>query len=304
MGEKKQRKGLALTRQQRTDITGYCFILPNVIGVVLFTLIPIIYSLIISFTDWNFTQGIGNWNFIGLQNYIKMWDDDWFTASFKNTIIFGVVVVTFTVALALVFAVVIDKYCIAKLPIRLAIFMPYVSSVVAISIVWVMMYSPWGPITQLVKFFGVENPPLWLADYTWALPAVILMQIWAGVGYCVMIYSAAIQGLPLDLYEAADVDGAGEITKFFKITVPLLSPTTFFLFITTLLSSFQIFAPIQLMTSGGPGTSTTVLVYYIYKSAFSYYNMGYASAMSWVLFILLFAVTLVQWQSQKRWVEY
>lgn len=292
-----------LSKQLRTDLTGYGFILPNIIGVVLFTIIPIVYSLIISFTDWNFTHGVGNWNFVGLEHFIEIWSDEWFVASLKNTIIFGFVVVVFTVAIALVLAVLIDRFCFAKLPIRLAAFMPYVSNVVAISIVWVMMYSPWGPITQLVQVLGWENPPQRLADYTWALPAVILMTIWTNVGYCIMIYTAAIQGLPADVYEAADVDGAGEITKFFKITVPFLSPTTFFLFITTLISSFQVFAPIQLMTAGGPGTSTTVLVYYIYKSAFSYYKMGYAAAMSWILFILLFIVTIIQWLNQKRWVE-
>lgn len=292
------------SKQLQTDFVGYSFILPNVIGVVLFTLIPIIYSLIISFTDWDFTRGLGNWNFVGFDNFIKIWSDEWFINSFKNTIIFGFSVVVFTISIALVLSVIIDKFCFAKLPIRLAMFMPYISNVVAVAIVWVMMYAPWGPFTQMIKSLGWENPPQWLGDYTWSLIAVIIMTIWGGIGYCIMIYTAAIQGLPQDVYEAADVDGAGEITKFFKITVPFLAPTTFFLIITTLISSFQVFAPIQLMTRGGPGSSSSVLVYYIYTSAFSFYKMGYASAMSWVLFLLLFAVTIIQWKNQKRWVEY
>ena len=295
---------MKISKQLKTDLTGYTFILPNIIGVLLFTLFPMLFSLFISFTDWDYTQGIGNWNFIGFQNFIEMWSDKWFTSSLINTVIFSIVVVPATVFLALVIAVVIDKFCFGKLPIRLAMFMPYISNVVAVAIVWVMMYSPWGPFTQMVKLFGVENPPQWLGDYDWALPAIILMTIWSNVGYAVMIYTSSIQSLPRDVYEAADVDGAGEIRKFFKLTVNFLSPTTFFLIITTFITSFQVFAPIQIMTRGGPGSSTNVLVYYIYTSAFSFYRMGYAAAMSWILFIILFIITIVQWQGQKKWVSY
>lgn len=295
---------LKLSKQLKIDLVGYSFILPNIIGVMLFTLFPMVFSLIISLTDWDYTKGFGNWNFIGLQNFIEMWQDEWFTSSLINTLVFAAAVVPVTIFLALVLSVVIDKFCFAKLPIRLAMFMPYISNVVAVAIVWVMMYSPWGPFTQLVKALGVENPPQWLGDSHWALPAIILMTIWSGVGYAIMIYTSAIQGLPQDIYEAAEIDGASEITKFFKLTVPFLSPTTFFLLITTFVTSFQVFAPIQIMTRGGPGTATNVLVYYIYTSAFTFYRMGYASAMSWILFIILFAVTIIQWRGQKKWVSY
>lgn len=294
---------MRLSRKVRTDITGYLFILPNMLGMVCFTLIPLIFSLIISFTDWDYTQGFDSIRFIGIQNFIEMWTDEWFIAALINTIVFALVVVPITTALALVLAVIIDKYCFAKLPIRLAMFMPYISNVVAVAIVWIMMYSPWGPITQAVEFFGIEAPQ-WLGDYGWALPAIIIMTIWSGLGYSIMIYTSSISSLPRDVYEAAEVDGAGEITKFFKLTVPFLSPTTFFLIITTFITSFQIFAPIQIMTKGGPGTSTQVLVYYIYTNAFEFYRMGYASAMSWILFIILFIITLIQWQGQKKWVNY
>lgn len=293
-----------MSRQLKTDLVGYSFILPNIIGVLLFTLIPMVFSLVISFTDWDYTQGLGNWTFVGIQNFIDMWKDEWFISSLTNTVIFAVTVVPLTIFLALILAVVIDKYCVGKLPIRLALFMPYISNIVAVAIVWVMMYSPWGPFTQLVKLFGAENPPQWLGDPKWALPALIIMTIWSGVGYANMIYASAIQGLPKDVYEAADIDGAGEITKFFKLTVPFLSPTTFFLVITTFVTSFQVFAPIQIMTRGGPGTATNVLVYYIYTSAFTFYKMGYAAAMSWILFLILFAITIIQWKGQKKWVSY
>ncbi|MCI2047278.1 MAG: sugar ABC transporter permease [Faecalibacterium sp.] len=305
MKEKTQKSlWLRLKPQTRTDITGYGFLLPNLIGSFLFTFLPVVFSLVISFTDWDYTKGIGNWNVVGIKNYIDMWSDEWFRASLLNTLIFTVAVVPITIFLALVLGVLIDKYCFGKLPIRLAMLMPYISNCVAVAIVWVMMYSSFGPVTQLCKLLGIQNVPQWLADYKWALPAVILMTIWSNVGYSTLIYTSAIQALPQDVYEAADIDGAGALTRFFRLTVPLLSPTTFFLIITNIITSFQVFAPIQIMTRGGPGTSTYVLVYYIYTSAFSYYKMGYASAMAWILFILIFIVTMIQWRGQKKWVGY
>ena len=292
---------LQLSKQSRIDLAGYAFIGPNVLGMLVFTFFPFFFSLFISFTDWDFTKGLGNWTFNFGANYLEMWKDEWFVAALKNTLIYALSVVPITVFLALILAVIIDKFCYAKTPIKLALFMPYISNIVAVAIVWVMMYSPWGPFTLLVKKLGWQNPPQWLGDYGWALPAIILMSIWSNVGYAVLIYSSAIQGLPQEVFEAADVDGANEITKFFRITVPALSPTTFFLVITTLITSFQVFAPIQIMTRGGPGSSTNVLVYYIYTAAFSFFRMGYASTISWVLFALLLIVTLVQWRGQKKW---
>jgi multiple sugar transport system permease protein len=233
-----------------------------------------------------------------------MWSDEWFTSAFVHTVAYAVITVPVTIFASLVLAAIIDKACRAKTVLKLAMFMPYISNIVAVSIVWVMMYSPWGPFTQFVRFLGVKNPPQWLGDYTWALPAVMLMAIWGGLGYCILIYTASIQGLPMEIYEAADIDGAGEVRKFFRLTIPLLSPTIFFLVITQSIGAFQVFAQIQVMTQGGPGTSSSVLVYYIYKSAFTFYKMGYGAAMSWVLFIILFGITLVQWKSQKKWVGY
>lgn len=293
-----------LSKTAKQNLTGYAFILPNVIGVCLFTLLPMIFSLITSFTDWDYTKGIGNWNFIGLQNYINMWSDSWFVSALLNTIGFALVVVPATIILSLVLSVVIDKCCYGKVPLRLAMFMPYISNIVAVSIVWVMMYSPWGPFTQLIQALGVKNPPQWLGDENWALPAIMIMTIWGGIGYAIMIYTSSIQGLPTEVYEAADIDGASEVQKFFKLTIHFLSPTTFFLVITTFITCFQVFAQVQIMTKGGPGSSSNVLVYYIYTSAFSFYKMGYASAMSWILFIILFIITIIQWRGQKKWVNY
>jgi len=293
------------SRQQRaTDLAGYAFIAPNLLGFLVFTLFPVLFSLAISFTDWDYTQGFGAIDWIGLKNFAEMWKDEWFVASLKNTVVYSFTTVPLTIFLAMVIAVLVDRNAVGKGPLRLLFLIPYISNVVAVSIVWVLMYAPFGPFTQLVKFLGWETPPQWLADYDWAMPALILMTIWAGLGYAVLIYTAAIQTLPQDLYEAADIDGAGPAKKFFRITAPLLSPTTFFLVVTYFITSFQVFAQIQVMTRGGPGTSTHVLVYYVYTTAFTFYRMGYAAAISWVLFLILFAITIVQWRGQKKWVNY
>ena len=230
-----------ISRQLKTDLTGYAFIAPNVLGFTLFTLVPMIISLIISFTDWDYTQGFGNWIFNGGANYVEVWADKWFVDSLVNTIVFAAGVVPVTIFLALVLAVVIDKFCYAKLPIRLAMFMPYISNVVAVAIVWVMMYSPWGPFTQMVKMLGVENPPQWLGDHHWALPAIMLMTVWSGVGYAMMIYTSSITALPKDIYEAADIDGATKMQKIWYISLPGISALmvlNFVMQLSSLLSGF------------------------------------------------------------------
>lgn len=295
---------MKISRQLRTDIAGYSFIAPNLLGFLVFTLFPVVFSIVVSFTDWDYTQGFGSMTFNWGHNFVEMWSDKWFVSSLVNTFYYSFTVVPATIFIALVLSVVVDKYVFGKTPIRLAMFMPYISNIVALSIVWVMMYSPFGPVTQLVKSFGVDDPPKWLGDYNWAMPAIIVMSIWAGIGYAVIIYTSSIQALPTEHYEAAEIDGATEVQKFIKITVPMLSPTTFFLVITTFITSFQVFGQIMIMTRGGPGTSTNVLVYYIYTTAFSFYRMGYAAAISWILFLILFAITIVQWQGQKKWVSY
>jgi len=295
---------MKISKQLRTDITGYLFIGPNIIVFLLFTIIPIIFSFVISFSNWDYTQGFSNINFNNGMNYINMWKDEWFTKSLINTVVYSITLVPITVFLALVISVLVDKYVIGKTPVKLALFMPYISNIVAISIVWVVMYSPYGPITQFLKSIGIKNPPQWVGDYHWALPGIIIMSIWAGIGYAVLIYTSSIQSLPEELYEAAQLDGASGLQQFTKITIPLLSPTTFFLITTTLIGSFQVFGQIYIMTKGGPGTSTHVLVYYIYTSAFTFFKMGYAASMSWILFIILFVVTIVQWKFQDKWVNY
>ena len=157
-----------------------------------------------------------------------------------------------------------------------------------------------GPINEFLRTIGIENPPKWLVDEHWALIAIMLINIWSQVGYYVAVYMSGLKNVPADLYEAAQIDGASSIQQFRYITVPQVSPTTFFLAIMGIIGSFKVFDMISVLTAGGPGNSTSVMAYYIYKTAFTDFKMGYACALAWVLFLLIFAVTLVQWKFQDR----
>ena len=177
----------------------------------------------------------------------------------------------------------------------------YFASVVAVCTVWQVMLQPsYGPINEFLRTIGIENPPKWLVDEHWALIAIMLINIWSQVGYYVAVYMSGLKNVPADLYEAAQIDGASSIQQFRYITVPQVSPTTFFLAIMGIIGSFKVFDMISVLTAGGPGNSTSVMAYYIYKTAFTDFKMGYACALAWVLFLLIFAVTLVQWKFQDR----
>lgn len=289
-------------KELKQSLTAASFLAPSLLGLILFSAVPVVFSMFISLTDWNYVNGIGNWNFVWFENFKKLWSDEWFRAALRNTFVYTVVTVPIGLFLAVVIAVLIDQFCAKKLAgmLRVTMYMPKICNIVASAAVWTMLYSTYGPFTQLMKALGWTDPPRFLASYTWALPAVMLMSIWQGLGYHVFLYSASLTSLPKDIYEAADLDGVNGIQRFFYITLPQLKPTTFFLTVTGIISSFKVFGSINVMTHGGPGSSTYTLVYYIYKSAFTYYEMGYASAVAMVLFAILLCVTLYQWHHNKN----
>lgn len=289
-------------KELKQSLTAASFLAPSLLGLILFSAVPVVFSMFISLTDWNYVNGIGNWNFVWFENFKKLWSDEWFRAALRNTFVYTVVTVPIGLFLAVVIAALIDQFCAKKLAgmLRVTMYMPKICNIVASAAVWTMLYSTYGPFTQLMKALGWTDPPRFLASYTWALPAVMLMSIWQGLGYHVFLYSASLTSLPKDIYEAADLDGVNGIQRFFYITLPQLKPTTFFLTVTGIISSFKVFGQINVMTHGGPGSSTYTLVYYIYKSAFTYYEMGYASAVAMVLFAILLCVTLYQWHHNKN----
>ena len=267
---------------------------------IIFWLFPVVFAFILSFTDWDLLSGLRGIEFIGLKNYLALPSDTKFLRSLLNNLYFTAAVVPLTVIFGLALAVVIHEYVWGKKFFRLIFFLPYISNIVAVSIVWSLLYRHYGPLANILRLIGIENPPSFLADMKWALPAIIFMSVWMQAGYASLIYSAGLQGIPQDLYEAADIDGIGRWKRFTLITVPLLRPTTFFIVITSLITSFQVFAQVQVMTNGGPAGSTSVLVFYIYQNAFRFYRFGYASSIAVVLFIIIFLITLIQWVYQKK----
>lgn len=292
-------------KHMRENITGYLFIAPNLIGFVVFVFIPVVFSLVISFTDWNIFKGLKGMHFVGLNNYKDLFTDVWFVSSIRNNLLYTLVTIPVIIVISIITAVILNNKVYCRNTIRALFFLPYIANVVAISTVWMMLYNPAnGLINQFLRSIGISNPPQWLASTRWALPAIMIIGIWAGIGYNTVVYMAGLQGISPSLYESASIDGANIFQKFFKITVPMLSPTTFFLLITDIIGSFQVFGQINIMTGGGPGTSTTVIAYYIYQSGFKYYKMGYAASIAWFLLLGVFVVTLIQWQGQKKWVNY
>jgi multiple sugar transport system permease protein len=279
------------------NVTGWTFISLNLIGYIVFKLLPIIISLILSFCSWNLISGFSGIRFIGFKNYTNLLSDVWFTTSLINTLIFTFVSVPLSVILSLILAVILNDKIFCKSLVRLGFYLPNISSVVAISVVWSILYmNPFGPINMFLRSIGIAHPPGWLYSSTWALPSIIIMSVWQVVGYNAIILLAGLQDVPTSLYEVADIDGANSFVKFFKITIPMLSPALFFVIVISIISSFQVFTQVNIMTQGGPGTATTVLVYYIYKTAFTYNKIGYANSMGWVLFIMVFAFTAIQWK--------
>ena len=291
-GNGKRQKGIL---ERNENLAGFAFLSLNLLGYCIFKLVPIIMAFGLSFTKWNFISGLKGIQFVGLDNYARLFGDPVFITSFINTIIYAVAMVPVSIFLALVLGSILDKYVFGKGILRLAFYMPYISSMVAVSVVWMLLYLPsYGPINNFLRTIGIANPPRWLNASSTSLLSIVIMGVWQSLGYNIIIVLAGLQGIPASLYESADIDGANAVQKFFSITIPSLSSTLFFLVMIAFIRSFQVFTPVQVMTQGGPGNSSSVLVFYIYRTAFQHSNIGYATAISWVLFLLVFVFTIVR----------
>jgi multiple sugar transport system permease protein len=279
----------------------YLFLAPSLIGLTVFVLYPIVYSLFLSFVKWD---GLTPMKFIGLTNYMDLWTDETFRISLINNLYYTLVTVPITIALSILLALLMNFKVRGIKMFRVFYFFPNITAALAIGIIFAAMFTQYGPINTILRFFGYENPPGWLASTTLALPAIMLVSIWKGIGYNAVILFAGLQGVPRHLYEAAELDGANKFKQFIYVTLPGLSPVIFFCTVMGVIGSFQVFDTVMAMTQGGPGRSTNVLVYHIYKTAFQNYNFGYASAMSYILFLIILGITLIQLRMQKRWVTY
>ncbi|MFE4694799.1 carbohydrate ABC transporter permease [Streptomyces sp. NPDC056749] len=275
---------------RRRRRAGMLMVAPALLHASLWIGLPVVVSVCLAFTKYDVLTAP---EFVGLANFRDMLDDAVFRKSIVNTLLYTFFTVPFGMALGLLVALALHTGLKARGIFRTAVFLPQVTATVAIALVWLWIYNPGnGLLNTLLSFLGIEGPA-WLSSTTWALPSVILVGIWQGIGMKMLIYLAALQSLPKELYEAASVDGASRVRQFFSITLPLLKPATFFVLITSMISAFQSFDQIYILTDGGPANSTTMMTYEIYKSAFREFRVGYASAQSLVLFVLLMGFTLV-----------
>jgi len=289
-------------KQRKKNLVALSFIAPNFLGFFIFTMAPLIFALALGFMHWD---GANEIRFAGISNFIKLFSDETFKISTLNTFYYTITTVPFTLVCSLGLAVLLNSKLRGRNFFRAVFFFPYVGSLVAIAVVWNMMFHPvMGPVNYLLAKLGIENLPRWAASTQWAMPTVILASIWRGMGYYMVIYLAALQGIPPYLYEAARIDGATPWQQFIKITLPMLAPATFFVSIMLTISCFKVFDLIMVMTAGGPGRATNVLVYHIYNTAFKYFQFGYSSAIAMVLFVIVLAITIIQFRMEKKWVSY
>ena len=290
-------KKKGMNKSLRESLIAYSFIAPNFIGFCVFTLVPIVCAIGLAFCDWD---GVHAVEFIGIENFIDLLDDETFKASFVNTIVYTVATVPLTLVCSLGLAILLNQNVKFRNFFRTVSFFPYVASLVAVAAVWNMIFSPsMGPVNQLLAALGVaeENLPRWAAGTETAMLTVILFSVWKNMGYYMVIYLAGLQGTNPELNEAAELDGANTWQTFWYVVLPQLRPTTFFVVIMLTISSFKVYDQMYMITQGGPGNATMTLVYDIYNVAFvNTPRYGYASAISMVLFVLVLIVTIVQFR--------
>lgn len=279
-------------------VASYSLILPTVVYFLIFIVFPIAYSIWLSFLNWDGMSPDAR--YIGLRNYEKLLSTPRFWNSLAVTGYYVAGLVPLRMAAALFLALLLNQKIRGLTFYRTLYFMPVVTSMVAVSMVFLWIFDPtWGIANWLLEIFGLP-PSQWLADPTTAMPSLILMSVWKSVGYDMVIYLAGLQGIPEVYYEAAKIDGAGRWAQLRHITWPLLMPTTFFILVTAIIGATQVFDSVFVMTQGGPLESTSVIVYYLYQEAFRFFHMGYAAAIAWVLFLIILALTLIQWKFLRR----
>jgi multiple sugar transport system permease protein len=277
------------------------FLAPTLIGLAVLSAVPILATFGISLTKWDLLTAP---QFIGFDNYAKLLGDGRFLTALRNTAFYTIVSVPLGLALALGLAMALNQQIRGIAWIRTAYFLPLVTSATAIALVWLWIYSPTGPLNDLLRAFGIP-PQRWVSNPTLAMPSIIAMSIWQGLPANTIIFLAGLQGIPAEYYDAASVDGAGRRARFRKITLPLLTPSIFFTGVLALIGAFQVFDQVYVMANPGkPGEATITLVYFIYEAGFRNFKMGYASAASWVMFLIVAVATILYFRTQDRWVHY
>lgn len=297
-----QPRKINLTHFQRERLVFLAFIAPNFLLFAVFTFWPLFFNTYLSFTKWNMISPIKLW--IGLENYVAMWQDPIFWKVLGNTVYLAAGSITIRLVFALALALVLNQKLAGRSIYRAIIFSPTFTTGAAVAIVWTwILHEKIGLMRLPLNLIGLVSPN-WLGDVNWTIPALIIVTVWKGMGYDMVLFLAGLQGVSVELYEAARVDGAGRWALFRYITLPLISPITFFLIVTSIISALQIFDIVAVMTGGGPMNSSSVYVYYLYQNAFKFFKIGYAGALSVILFLITLVITLFQTRISKRWVHY
>ncbi len=292
-----------MTPKHREAFVGYLFILPTYIGFVIFILYPLIESMRISFQEFSLLRGS---TYVGLDNYVQMFADARLRIVYVNTIIFTLFAVFFNAGIGLLLAVMLNR----RLPTlmrnlyRSIFFFPVLIAHTYIAVIWRFLYQQdTGVINYYLGVLGIDPIP-WLSNTHWAMAAIIILDVWKNTGFAMLVFLAGLQSIPHEYYEAAQLDGANERQLFFRITIPLLSPTIFFILVIFMIGALQVFDTIIVLTAGGPGDATRSVVLYIYEIAFRTFNMGYAAAVSMTLFAIILVLTALQFWISRRWVHY
>lgn len=290
-------------------LTASPFLIPSLIGFAIFYFAPMVISIFISLTDWNgldhlFTDGFVQQHFIGLGNYRDILKSPEFWKVLKNTFSYIILYIPLMLIVSISVAGLLSQKRHGVGAFRVIYYIPVLTSWVAASLIWKSILAPqYGAMNNILALFGIEGPG-WLLDEKWAMPAIVLVSVWKDMGFFGLILLSGMVGINRSYYEAAEIDGAGALARFTRITLPLLTPSIFYVLIVSLINSFQLFPQIMIMTDGGPNGATQVMVERIYKYGFRYFKMGYASAFSWILFVIILIFTAIQMRGQKRWVNY
>ena len=291
----------AIPTRNEEALSAWLFLAPGLLGWAIFIGLPTVAAFVLAFYEYNLLSPP---RLVGLRNFARLPGDEVFLAAFINTIYFTFATVFFSVVIGLALAVLVDRALRGFIFLRSLLLLPYVMVMAAVAAVFRFIYMPdVGLMNATLALVGIDGPS-WLTSQTWAMPALIILSVWKAFGYNMFLFIAGLQTIPQHLYEAAEIDGANAWHKFRFVTLPMLSPIMFFVVVISIIGSFQVFDQAYLMTGGGPGTSTTTLVMYVYQMGFQSFQMGYASAVAFVLFLLIMLFSLLQFVLQRRWVHY
>ncbi len=280
---------------------GYLFLAPNIVGFLVFMIFPVIGSLLLSFADWNLITSPEG---VGVANYQELIKDQVYWQSLSNTVLYSFASVLLNIVLSLLLASLLYRKIHCLNLFKTIFFLPVVFSSVAIALIWVWLFDFQMGLLNYILSWVKLGPYPWLNSPQWALWSVILVAVWKGIGYNMVIFLAALHGVPGELYEVAKIDGANAWRTFWNVTWPMISPSTFFVTITSIISSFQVFDLTTVLTNGGPANATNTLVMLVYQNAFQFFRMGYASAIAYTLFGIILIFTILQTVIAKRWVHY